>query len=159
MTKFVSKVKSIACVIDHRHTKTRFAGEYAIKGNKKINGRETFGKTRARIIRFEMWKSPGNGRTVLRMVLKKRLYFTGYKFRLMYVFRTDDNRRNVTFLRMSSILSIMPIILTVCTIHLGHISHVRPCSKTHLEQPHAFVEHSPYNPTLRCVFDLHIAER
>ena len=52
MTKFVSKVNSTACVVDHRHTKTRFAGVYAIKGNKKINGRETVGKTKAQIISF-----------------------------------------------------------------------------------------------------------
>lgn len=93
------------------------------------------------------------------MVLKKRLYFTGYKCQLIYAFRTDDNRRDVTLLQISSILSIMPGILTVCTVHFGHISHVRSCSKTLLEQPHAFVEHSPYNPNLRCVFDLHIAEK
>ena len=105
-----------------------------------------------------MWKSTGNARTVLRMVLKKRLYFTGYKYQLMYVYRTDDNRRDVILLQISSTLSIMPSILTLCTIHLGHISHVRPCSKRLLDQPHAFVEHSPYNPTLWYVFDLHIVE-
>jgi len=104
-----------------------------------------------------MWKSTGNGRTVLRMVLKKRLYFTGYKCQLMYVFRTDENRRDVTLLQISSIFSIMPSNITA--IHLDHISHVRPCSKTLLEQPHSFVEHSPYNPTLLYVFDLHTAER
>jgi hypothetical protein len=78
------------------------------------------------------------------MVLKKRLYFTGYKYQLMYLFRTDDNRKDVILLlRISSILSIIPSIFTICTIHLGHISHVWPCPKTLLEQPHALMNTLP----------------